>query len=218
MSAIERKANMKHIHFKPWVGANYQDGGRFGKRILVLGESHYQWDKNIPLDREPNLTRDCVISQISDPGKYEKESLAFWTKIVIAFLNRSPSDEDKHEFWHSVAFFNTIQESVGFGARVRPTDLMWKNGCLAFGEVVSKYCPEFIAVLGYEHWSNLPEFESGTGPTITGGDGNKEQTGYYDHRRGRALAFRLMHPSSGRFSSWNWHSPLMRALRSSPNA
>ena len=218
MNVIERKADMKHIHFKPWVGDNYQNGGDLGKRILVLGESHYQWDEDISLDHEPNLTIDCVTSQISDNGRYPRETQAFWTNIVIAFLNRHPSDEDKYKFWHSVAFFNTIQESVGCRARVRPNDPMWEKGRLAFREVVSKYCPQFIAVLGYEHWNNLPEFDSGTGPTITDGNGNKEQTGYYDHCRGRALAFRLMHPSSGGFSSWNWHSPLMRALRSSPNA
>ena len=40
---------MEHVYFKPWRGDNYQSGHRFGKRVLVLGEAHYEWDKNMPL-------------------------------------------------------------------------------------------------------------------------------------------------------------------------
>ena len=32
---------MENVFFEPWVGENYEIGGIFGKRILVLGESHY---------------------------------------------------------------------------------------------------------------------------------------------------------------------------------
>ena len=35
---------MAKIHFTPWEGKNYRNGGRFGKKILVLGESHYGTD------------------------------------------------------------------------------------------------------------------------------------------------------------------------------
>lgn len=29
------------LFFRPFVGSSYADGGLFGKRIMVLGESHY---------------------------------------------------------------------------------------------------------------------------------------------------------------------------------
>lgn len=32
---------MSEINFKPWVGKKYLSEGYNGKRILVLGESHY---------------------------------------------------------------------------------------------------------------------------------------------------------------------------------
>ena len=32
---------LKHVFFKPWIGKNYQSGGIFPKKILVVGESHY---------------------------------------------------------------------------------------------------------------------------------------------------------------------------------
>ena len=39
LTTIEYMAN--NIFFQPFVGKDYADGGIFGKRIMVLGESHY---------------------------------------------------------------------------------------------------------------------------------------------------------------------------------
>ena len=50
--------------FRPWIGKNYQQS-RWGKRVLVLGESHYQWDKKKPIDNWPTLTVECVEGQIA---------------------------------------------------------------------------------------------------------------------------------------------------------
>ena len=116
---------MQHVFFKPWVGDNFPKGGLRSKKILILGESHYQWDEDIPLTED--LTIQCVREQID--GCFTK---AFWTNIVIALLNNRPSLEDKHRFWHSVAFYNYIQCSVGFGPRVQPSPKMWKKSQPAF--------------------------------------------------------------------------------------
>lgn len=71
---------MKHVFFRPWVGDNFSNGGLWPKKILILGESHYQWDEEIPLT-DKNLTIQCVREQID--GGYTK---AFWTNIVITLL------------------------------------------------------------------------------------------------------------------------------------
>jgi len=31
---------MSKLFFRPWVGSAYATGGIFGKRVMVLGESH----------------------------------------------------------------------------------------------------------------------------------------------------------------------------------
>ncbi|WP_217939230.1 hypothetical protein [Duncaniella muris] len=31
---------MKNVFFKPWIGKDYENGGIFGKKVLVLGEAH----------------------------------------------------------------------------------------------------------------------------------------------------------------------------------
>ena len=32
---------MSNVFFKPFVGSAYSSGGIFGKRVMILGESHY---------------------------------------------------------------------------------------------------------------------------------------------------------------------------------
>ena len=200
---------MTKPYFKPWIGDNYWSARRFGKRVLVLGESTFQWDENSPLP--PGWTIDCVKEQISGEGTY-----AFWTKIAIAFLNKPPSVEDKEAFWHSVAFYNYIQESVGVGPRIPPTPEMWGNAREPFNEVLSQLCPQFIAVLGYRLWNALPA-DGSEGPRARGANGYNESLWRYPHPEGEAWAFRLMHPSAVGFSAWNWHDPLMQALESAPS-
>ena len=200
--------SMKHVHFTPWIGDNYWSARRFGKRVLVLGEAHYEWDDDMP-SLPPDLTIQCIKEQISG-----EETYAFWTKIAIAFLNEHPSVEDKKEFWHSVAFYNYIQESVGFGARIPPTPEMWENTREPFNEVLSKLRPQFIAVLGYRLWDALPA-DGSEGPRARGARGHNEPLWLYPHPEGEAWAFRLMHPSAG-FSARKWHDPLMQALEGAP--
>lgn len=196
---------MTKPYFKPWIGDNYWSGRRFGKRVLVLGESHYGWD--LP----PNWTIQCIKEQISGEGTYK-----FWTDIAIAFLNEHPSVEDKKAFWHSVAFYNYIQESVGDGPGIRPTEEMWENAREPFNEVLSKLCPQFIAVLGHELWDALPA-DGSEGPRARGARGHNEPLWRYPHPEGEAWAFRLMHPSARKgFSAWEWHDPLMQALERAP--
>ncbi len=96
---------MGGIFFKPWKGAKYESNNLIGKRVLVLGEAHYEWDKNIPLS--PDLTIDCVREQTE-----RVYTSKFWTNIAVAFLNKRPSLEEKKEFWNSVAFFTTSSKRV----------------------------------------------------------------------------------------------------------
>ncbi|MCY3737405.1 MAG: hypothetical protein OXG13_13440 [Gemmatimonadaceae bacterium] len=199
---------MERVYFKPWIGENYWSGRRFGKRVLVLGESHYEWDKEM-CGLPPDFTIQCIEDQVLG---YTKR---FWTEIVIAFLNKRPSVEDKREFWHSCAFYNYIQESVGFGPRVRPTREMWERAVNPFNAVLAELRPDFIAVLGYELWDNLPE-DGSPEPTVGGADGSDVHIFRYPHSEGDAWAFRMKHPSGRGFSARSWHRPLMHALERAP--
>ena len=149
---------MRNVRFEPWKGDVYEHAGLFGKRVLVLGESHYDWDVNKPLTAQ--ITRQCINEQLE--GTW---SMRFGTNIVITFLNKTPSLEDKRTFWHSVAFYNYVQTSVGFGPRVRPSPEMWQQSLPAFLDVLGDLRPQFILVLGRALWEHLPEFGS-RGPDV----------------------------------------------------
>ena len=221
------------VYFRPWVGENYESGGMFSKRILVLGESHYQLDEKIPLEKD--LTIRCVeqqaMEQISDEGKSPlkpQKKLPFWTKIAIAFLNPPsdavPSLSEKRKFWQSVIFYNFIQESVGLKEpnepSPRPTKEMAKRSIPAFEEVLREHCPQFIAVFGCELWWKMLETWDEKGPVIADiPDNQSGETELYAHPKGKALAFRLRHPSAPQgFNGREWHPSLMKALSHAPNA
>ena len=194
---------MQHVFFRPWIGDNFSEDGLRSKKILILGESHYQWNKNIPLTED--LTIQCILEQID--GGYTK---AFWTNIVITLLNIRPSLEDKYRCWHSVAFYNYIQCSVGFGPRVRPTPEMWEKSQTAFSEVINELQPDCIIVLGYQLWYNLPPNNGEQGPAI-GGAPQEETWRYPVNGSTPALAYGVRHPSAG-FSGWSWHPFVTRAI------
>ena len=48
-----------NIFFQPFVGKHYADGGMFGKRIMILGESHY-CDEGCADCGDCRLHRECM--------------------------------------------------------------------------------------------------------------------------------------------------------------
>lgn len=195
---------MGGVFFRPWKGNNYEEGGLFQKRILILGESHYQWERDIPLTE--NLTIECVEEQLSGT-----KTQSFWTKIAIAFLHRAPSLQDKRQFWHGVAFYNYVQCNVGFGPRIPPTREMWERSEVGFMEVLQALAPECVIVLGYQLWARLPSLGGHKGADIEGA--KQTETWRYPLGNGReVVAYAILHPSSGGFSGAYWHPFIMRAI------
>ena len=192
---------MVKAYFQPWIGERYWTGLE-GCRTLVLGEAHYEWEKNQTL--WPELTIECVREQRD--GEWTKQ---FWTNIVVAFLGYRPSLEDKKKFWDSMAFYNYIQESVGFGARVRPTRSMWLQAEQPFFSVLNQLQPHLLVVLGYSLWGWLPN-EGRAGPPIS--DAPQPDTWIYPvGKSGECLAYGLRHPSAG-FSGRTWNKYVTKAI------
>lgn len=192
---------MSTVFFKPWIGADYESGWK-GIRTLVLGESHYEWEEDKSLT--PTLTIGCIEEQIQ--GDYTKQ---FWTNIVVAFLGKRPTLEEKRSFWQSVAFYNYIQESVGFGARVRPNTERWRNAKKPFSEILAKLKPQFLVVMGKQVWYGLPDFDGYYGPSIEGAPTPKTWI-YPLSETETCLTFPLRHPSAG-FSGRTLHPFLIEA-------
>jgi hypothetical protein len=98
---------IQNVCFQPWVGKNYK---KRTPRLLVVGMSHYDWDgRNVP---KYFVTNEVVQGRMS--GEYTSQ---FCTNIVATCKGRIPNDEEKEQFWQSVAFYNYIQEFVGTSPR-----------------------------------------------------------------------------------------------------
>jgi hypothetical protein len=190
---------MKHVNFLPWVGKNYQNGFQ-GLRTLILGESQYTSSCDNPF----NFTIERVKEQINGACSGQ-----FWTNIAKALIGSDPVLEDKKQFWNSVSFYNYVQEFVGDGPRIRPTEKHWKSSETPFVEVLEELKPEFILALGYQMWESLPFLNSYEGPKIEGA--STPATWIYPHLAGSALAYCVKHPSSG-FSALTEHPYILIAM------
>lgn len=201
---VERKAHMSDVFFKPWIGERYKSAEKFGKRVMILGESHYQLKEDVP--PAPDWTKRFIGYQMDGT-----RTRAFWTKIVSAFIGHRPTLGEKQDFWRSVAFYNYIQQSVGNGPRIPPTPAMWTDSEPRFKKVLNQHAPRVLIVLGYRLWSKLPELDGTPGKPID--CPAQPQTWRYPLKNGGyCLAYAIKHPSSG-FASADWHPHIREVIR-----
>jgi len=151
--------DFKDAHFKPWIGYNYENGGNFGRRILLLGESIYsKVHINAPREETKEHLRH-VIQKIAVDGNDR-----FYAKVRNLVLRGNGHSVDgfgskkkRQDFWDSVAFYNYIQEFVGTEPRDRPKPHLWKESEAGFWEIVETLKPDVCLVLGEELWAKLPK-------------------------------------------------------------
>jgi len=194
---------MSHILFNPWVGDRYHCAP-LGKKVLILGESIYRWKSKSDIDTDKDVVINIITEQID--GYYKTK--AFWTKIAMMFLNKKPTLEEKQKFWHSVAFHEYVQRTIGDKARMRPDEDQWTSGAVAFQEVLDSLQPEILVILGYSLWDHTPAAVAG--PTLS--YSKDAGTVIYKHIGGSCLAINVKHPSSG-FNGRMWHPLIAEAMK-----
>lgn len=90
---------MDSVFFEPWVGGEYWSGGMFGKRIMVLGESHYCGsgcpDCGVG-DRCRGFTTK-VIKDYLDPNVKREEWMNTFKKFERSLVNRATSPPRERE-------------------------------------------------------------------------------------------------------------------------
>lgn len=194
-----------------WVGDRYNKGFFLGKRVLVLGESHYEWEgRDIPTSE---MTIYCVKTHIQDRSK---RAPVFWRKIDEMFFGYEPTLNEKEELWSSLAFTNYVARVLE-DRKSRPTLAMWRESEEEFKRLLMTIRPNFVLVLGRELWTHLPP-ENTKGPEITGA--KRSETCYYTMNElgSRALAYSTDHPSYRFFGKASyWHPYIMEALNLAPS-
>lgn len=157
------------VKFYPWIGENYKNGvvGYYengiiqygesegeGKKILVLGESHYCYDESEAI---PELTNDIIKDLIAPESEWEpyKNTYTKFIKSLTGYIDEL-DDEVKKEAWQHIAFYNYVQEPIT-GPRIAPSKEDFSNSVVAFEEILDKLNPDLVIIWGKRLYNNLPQ-------------------------------------------------------------
>jgi len=212
---------MKNVFFKPFVGNNYHNGIK-GKKILVLGESHYcegiryenysckKTEKCLQHAKCQNFTND-VMARFFDykKGNGEKETwMPTFTRFTNVFYGKRVNNEELLDFWNSVMFYNYVQKSVMEGSRTTPPEQDFVDSQKAFREILEEYKPDLIIVWGVRLWDRFPDIidlkSLKTNPN--------EMFGYYKMNDKKIFVYAVYHPSVPSFT-YDFHEYLQELLQ-----
>lgn len=198
---------MKHVFFMPWVGKQYATGGIFGKRILVLGESHYG-------DGEPSPdTTVRVFEEYLGCPETVPSYLQSFHKFERSLVGTKTDSQQRHQIWDSLLFYNFVQEVSTDAPRQTLGVKNPRQSAEAFFEVLETYRPEYIIAWGYRLWDKLLTTESWEwGEEIVVDGLPAIRFGYYTLSDGtRIKAIPIKHPSAG-YSWAKWHELIKQFL------
>jgi hypothetical protein len=196
------------VKFNPWVGENYCKGIK-GKRLLVLGESHWH---NCNKDEECRVEIDRAERHKGLTNSVVKGWIGGSRRSPVSYQVPALFGISEAEFWSDVVFYNYLQTFAGPGAGVRPKQAQWDDEASsdAFRSVLEHFKPDRILVFGKATWLNLPSGQQREDrvplPRGIGGNSIENQKAWwYGCGKGhRALAMPIIHPSSRHFRHKDW--------------
>ncbi len=202
---------MRNVFFKPWIGRDYDSGGIFGKKILVVGESHYcdeceKCDETKAYAGCHEFTKN-VIKQIIGGEKTR------WSGTFRKFEKSLVGDRDvsSEQIWQSIAFYNYLQSAV---AKARQAGEFADYGKSedAFYEVLKDLRPDVMFIWGVTRmYDNMPSKGCEKGKEIVV-DGYNVLNGYYTlDSNHRVRAVWVYHPSPGYSPEW-WNKVIKEVL------
>ena len=205
---------MSKINFKPWVGKKYHSSGYNGKKILVLGESHYcseelkKGGRCYPKCRIECMNDVCftqtqdVVSDYIDEyrgDKYQQTFLCF----ERAVFGKEISGTEREDFWNSIIFYNYIQFAQST-PRSNLRDETFNTSEEAFKEILKEYKPDCIIVWGCRLYSLLPSW--GGKDCVLKVDNDSTDIFIYNIEGKNIPAMKVYHPSYPKGKSWTyWH-------------
>ena len=207
---------MKNVFFKPWVGKDYESGGIFGKRILVLGEAHL-CDAGCKECGKVENAEECADFTSSNCIKVLLSGeTASWTgtfrKFERSLVGRDTDQEESCKIWNSVAFYNYVQRAID-GSRKSPEWVDFRNSEDAFFEVIDELKPDLIIVWGATRmYDGLPGGERWREGDSLNVDGTPIKNGYYRLANGKETrVLWVYHPSAG-YSRERWNNVIKTKL------
>ena len=208
---------MKNVFFEPWVGENYENGFN-GKKILVLGDSHY-CDKynncgnkcgnlNIDDDKCRNFTTNVVEHFIEyKNGGGHMPWMNTYTNFTNVLLGEKADNKATIEFWNSIVFYNYVQKAQP-SREISPSDEDYNNSHPAFIEVLEEYQPDLIFVWGWILWRKIKKIGIEADFPIL--EKIKDKFYYLEIKGKKIPACGIPHPSTSTFLSEDWISQYLQ--------
>lgn len=202
------------VFFHPWVGSDYFSGGIFGKRIMVLGESHYCAEAcekcGVDFKCKCNGFTTDVVKAYLDQDNEREGWMSTYLKFERSLVNHATTPEESVKIWNSLLFYNYLQVAMT-GSRQAGTTEQYRAAAGPFFSVLDEYQPDLLIVWGVRLWNNLPceRWEEGSQMKV---DGYEVKNGYYNLANGKKVrAICVYHPSVG--YSWDyWYRVIMKAM------
>ena len=215
---------IESVSFLPWEGENYESGIKGynedgviygtednpGKKILVLGESHYCADPN---DATEDLTKKIINDFVCSESEHEPYKNTY-IKFERALAGRVIDEEERKKLWSHLMFYNYVQVPIA-GPRMSPTVSQFFYSESGFAEIIDNYKPDYVIVWGSRLYNHLPNkingFESYQGKDIKTGDKDME-TWIYEKNNIRTKVLPIFHPSSA-FNLHFWSKVLSSFIK-----
>ena len=191
----------REIKFLPRVGKHY-DHSRWGKRVMVLGESHYCED---PADATPDMTQ-AVLEWMFNSSAEAEPWMNTFTKFASALSGQQENRFSSEAVWDEVLFYNFIQEPIS-GPRQAPSEEQRVAAQGAFLEVIEHYRPDLVLA-----WSHSRVYDYLPNEGHQGADCCGVETWIYPLSDGHEVrVLPVQHPASA-FSPSEWHRTISAAL------
>lgn len=187
---------MSEINFLPFVGANYHSGGIFGKKILILGESHHC---------DPGEASKDFTNYVMKMHLYDK-SYSTFTKFERSLVGHETDRDERIKIWNSLIFYNYLQEPMS-DVRLAGTKDQYMKAESALFIVLEKYLPDYMIVWGNRLWNYIPTKNWVGKPPMNVDNFSVMHGEYLLSGNKRVKTIRVYHPSSG--YSWDyWYKVL----------
>ena len=211
---------MSKINFRPWVGKNYENGLFNGKKILVLGESHYCMNERGDAGRcnqacsKEMMDERCVSQTIDviDEIKNQDWRLRTFSNFERTIFGRVPDQKEREQLWDSVIFYNYLQYAQSGPTRpLEQAKDALEDSELAFKEVLETYMPDYIIAWGMRLYDIAPDW--GGEPSVLEIVDNGEASMWtYEIKGKRIPTLFIYHPCYGGYSWSAWHPFIKKFL------
>lgn len=222
MGTREQQLLAQGVKFLPWVGKYYERGIGYdndgnlcygGKKVLVLGESHYYAEAETEQDlidgaKNPNWTKGAINTLLHHPSGHTWPRT--FHKFEHAIVGKPLNEGARQEFWDHLAYYNYVQALVG-GPRETPKAKDLEESTDPFFAVLEELRPDYIIAWGMRLYWNMPGKNGRPAEDIVENEYRSRVYYYRVNQKDYPCLF-LRHPSAPNFCIEPSHNAILRFM------